>query len=128
MGGIRIKTKNRFENTTRYFNKLKGSDLRIYNTLKKHGEEGVKILAEATPKRTGLTAESWYYEVKKNSTGYALEFNNSNIQNGVQIAVLLQFGHGTGWGGYVQGVDYINPALSPIFKKISDDIEKELRV
>jgi hypothetical protein len=85
---------------------------------------GVDALAEATPKRTGLTAASWYYTIEKTKDSVAIYWNNSNIQNGVNIAVMLEYGHGTGNGGYVVGRNYITPAIQPIFDKIADEIWK----
>lgn len=84
------------------------------------GAEGVAALAAATPAETGLTAESWTYEVTKEKGGVSINWINTNLRNGTPIAILIQYGHGTGTGGYVAGRDYINPALKPIFDKYSD--------
>lgn len=94
--------------------------------LEYYGQAGVDALSAATPVGTGLTASSWYYEIEKTDDGWNLTWNNSNIQNGIPIAVLIQMGHGTKSGGWVQGIDYINPALQEIFKRFSIDIGKEL--
>lgn len=96
------------------------------SSLAKYGEMGVKALERATPKRTGKTAASWYYEVEKTSSSVTITWSNSNVHEGVVVAVLLQHGHGTGTGGYVRGVDYINPALKPVFDKIVEDVWKEV--
>lgn len=93
--------------------------------LDKYGQEGVMALQENTPKETGLTASSWYYEIVKTNTGYSIQWKNSNIQNGVPIAIILQYGHATGTGGYVEGTDYINPAIGPIFERIAKNAWKE---
>ena len=93
----------------------------------KYGNIGVERLAAATPKDTGTTSESWKYKVKAEDTSISLEFYNSNVNKGVPIAIILQYGHGTGTGGWVEGVDYINPALKPIFEDILEGITKELR-
>lgn len=101
------------------------TDSFVMEILEEMGEEGVKALEEGTPKRTGLTSKSWSYAIEKNSNGYVLYWTNSNkTRDGDLIAVLIQYGHGTGRGGYVVGRDYINPALKPVFDKISDKIEK----
>mgnify|MGYP004506022899 CR=1 FL=1 len=94
--------------------------------LEKYGQKGVEALAEATPKATGKTAASWSYEIKMEKTGAVLSWKNSNVVDGVPIAVILQYGHGTRNGGYVQGVDYINPAMKPVFDAIRDELWKEV--
>ena len=92
----------------------------------KYAKEGVQALSAATPIRTGLTASSWYYEIESNETETAIHWLNSNTNKTIPIALLLQYGHGTNHGGYVQGIDYINPALKPIFDKIADKAWKEV--
>ncbi len=94
--------------------------------LEKYGQKGVEALAEATPKATGKTAASWSYEIKMEKTGAVLSWKNANIVDGVPIAMILQYGHGTRNGGYVQGVDYINPAMKPVFDAIRDELWKEV--
>lgn len=94
--------------------------------LDKYGREGVAALASATPVDTGATANSWNYEIVNKKGVIQLTFNNSNIQNGVPIAIILQYGHGTRNGGWVQGRDYINPAVQPIFDKIANDMWREV--
>lgn len=94
--------------------------------LDKYGREGVAALASATPVDTGLTASSWYYEIVIKDGSATITFYNSNIQNGVPIAIILQYGHGTRNGGWVQGRDYINPAIQPIFDKIANQAWKEV--
>ena len=94
--------------------------------LDRFGREGVAALASATPVDSGLTASSWYYEVTYTKTGAKITFYNSNIQNGVPIAIILQYGHGTGTGGWVEGRDYINPAIQPVFDRIADDAWREV--
>ena len=100
--------------------KIKLSDLDRY------GREGVSALASATPVDTGKTADSWSYEITRSGDRVSLSFNNSNIQNGVPIAIILQYGHATRNGGWVQGRDYINPAIRPIFDKIAEEAWKEV--
>ena len=94
--------------------------------LDRYGREGVAALESATPKDTGLTASSWYYKINRGNGTVSISFHNSNIQNGVPIAIILQYGHGTGTGGWVQGRDYINPVIQPLFDKIADDAWKEV--
>lgn len=94
--------------------------------LKKGGERGVDALAAATPTDTGKTAASWRYRIVKERGSYRIEWWNSNNDRGAVVALLLQYGHGTGTGGYVSGIDYINPALKPIFDQIADDVWKQV--
>lgn len=91
-----------------------------------YGRAGVAALASATPVDSGETAQSWYYEITNKKGSVSISFHNSNIQNGVPIAIILQYGHGTGTGGWVAGRDYINPAIRPIFDQIANDAWKEV--
>lgn len=92
----------------------------------RYGREGVAALSSATPVDTGKTASSWYYQIENKKGSVTISFHNSNIQNGVPIAIILQYGHGTRNGGWVQGRDYINPAIQPIFDRIADSAWKEV--
>lgn len=121
---IRFEHKGNFEKTSLFFKKM--SHLNIMSQLDKYGQEGVRALASATPSRTGKTAASWGYEIRQNGNGYSIVWTNSNINKGVPIAIIIQYGHGTGTGGYVQGLDYINPAIQPVFEDIADRIWKEV--
>lgn len=121
---IRFRHKGDFEKATRYLEKVKGA-VRL-SSFDKYGREGVAALASATPVDTGKTANSWNYEIVNEKGSVTISFTNSNIQNGVPIAIILQYGHGTGTGGWVQGRDYINPAVRPIFDKIVDEAWKEV--
>ena len=94
--------------------------------LDKYGREGVAALSSATPVDSGLTAKSWYYKIERTNGSVMISYYNSNIQNGVPIAVIIQYGHGTRNGGWVQGRDYINPAVRPIFDKIANDAWREV--
>ncbi len=96
-------------------------------TLENYGKLGVEALSMATPVDTGVTAQSWYFKIKKDSNGATIQFYNSNVNDGVPIAVILQYGHGTRNGGWVEGQDYINPALAPVVEKILDDLNREVR-
>ena len=121
---ISFKKHGDFKKLTNYLEKAKKN---IHSsTLDKFGCEGVEALSNATPTDTGLTSKSWYYEIKYEKNSVAITFNNSNIQNGVPIAIILQYGHGTRNGGWVQGRDYINPAIQPIFDKIVNEAWKEV--
>lgn len=113
---IGFRQKGDFSKTTKFLTKLKQNvDI---STFEKYGKKGVAALTSATPVDSGLTANSWYYKIEKTNDSISLLFCNSNIQNGVPIAVILQYGHGTRNGGWVQGRDYINPAIQPIFDQI----------
>lgn len=121
---IRFSHKGDFSKTQRFFERVK--EVVRLGDLDKYGREGVAALASATPVDTGLTASSWYYEIEHRSDSATISFHNSNIQNGVPIAIILQYGHGTRNGGWVEGRDYINPAIQPIFDKIANDAWKEV--
>ncbi|QJU22681.1 HK97 gp10 family phage protein [Enterocloster bolteae] len=121
---ITFRQKGDFSKLTRYLEKVK-SVVKL-SDLDKYGKEGVAALASATPVDTGLTASSWSYEIKHKNGTVSISFKNSNIQNGVPIAIILQYGHGTRNGGWVQGRDYINPAIQPIFDKIANDAWREV--
>ena len=94
--------------------------------LDQYGREGVSALASATPVDTGETANSWFYEIEHRNGSSVISFHNSNIQNGVPIAIILQYGHGTGTGGWVEGRDYINPAIRPVFDKLANEAWREV--
>lgn len=121
---ISIRHKGDYGKLTRYLEKVK-STARV-SILDKYGRAGVDALAAATPVDTGLTARSWYYQVESNANSATITFCNSNINRGVPIAIILQYGHGTRNGGWVEGRDYINPAIQPIFDKIVDDAWREV--
>lgn len=97
-----------------------------FSDLDRFGEEGVRLLSESTPKESGVTANSWTYKITRESGRTTLSWYNSNIVNGAQIALLLQYGHGTQNGGYIVGRDYINPAMRPLFDKIANNAWKEV--
>ena len=121
---IGFRQKGDFSKLTNFLEKAKEA-VHLGN-LDEYGREGVAALASATPVDSGLTANSWYYEITNKNGSATISFLNSNIQNGVPIAIILQYGHGTGTGGWVQGRDYINPAIQPIFDKIADEAWKEV--
>lgn len=98
----------------------------IKNVLEKYGDVGVKELSAATPTETGLAASSWSYKVKHRIGSWSIVWSNSDIEDGFPVAVMLQYGHGTRNGGYVEGIDYINPALKPVFDAIAEEAWKEV--
>lgn len=121
---IKFRHKGDFAKTTHYFERAKkGAHLRV---LERYGREGVAALSSATPVDTGRTANSWSYKITYSNGKATISFHNSNIQNGVPIAIILQYGHGTGTGGWVHGRDYINPAIQPVFDKIANDAWREV--
>lgn len=122
---INIRQKGDFKNLSSFLEKTK-EKLNL-GLLDKYGREGVAALQAATPKDTGKTSESWYYEIERKNGSVSLTFHNSNQNKGVPIAIILQYGHATGNGGYVEGIDYINPALRPIFDKIAEEAWKEVK-
>lgn len=121
---ITFKHKGDFSKLTKFLERAKNV-VRI-GDLDKYGREGVAALSAATPVDSGLTASSWNYEIVHKDGSVSITFNNTNIQNGVPIAVILQYGHGTRNGGWVQGRDYINPAIQPIFDRIANDAWREV--
>ena len=121
---IRITTKGDFNNTFKFLNKM--SKFQINKILEKYGKMGVEALRSATPIDSGKTAESWGYEISVGKEGATIHWTNTNQNKGVYIAVILQYGHGTGTGGYVQGIDYINPAIRPVFDKIAEEAWMEV--
>ena len=121
---IRFRQKGDFSKLNRFLEKIK--ETVKLGDLDKYGREGVKALKSATPMDSGLTAESWYYKITREKESVSISFHNSNIQNGVPIAIILQYGHGTGTGGWVEGRDYINPSVQPLFDKIAEDAWKEV--
>ena len=121
---ISFRQKGNFASITERLKRLK--DVTNNRNLDRYGQEGVNALASATPVKTGKTANSWYYEIVHTKESVTIQYKNSNIQNGVPIAVIIQYGHGTGTGGWVQGRDYINPAIRPVFDKIVNDVRREV--
>lgn len=121
---ISFRQKGDFSKLTNYLKKAK-NNVRL-GTLDRYGREGVSALASATPVDSGKTANSWFYEIEQKNGSTIISFHNSNIQNGVPIAIILQYGHGTGTGGWVEGRDYINPAIQPIFDRIANDAWREV--
>lgn len=122
--GISFEATGDFEVTRKWLKRMSSTD--IYNTLERYGSAGVAALAANTPTRSGATAASWTYEIKKDRGTWSIIWGNTNVVTGVPIAILIQVGHGTGTGGYVAGRDYINPALRPIFDQMATEAWKEV--
>jgi hypothetical protein len=121
---ITITQKGSFDRTERYLRRLKTEQL--YATLGRYGSLGVNALSNATPRDSGETAAGWYYSLKVRKGYYSIRWHNRHVENGIPIAVLIQYGHGTGTGGYVQGRDFIMPAIRPIFDMIAAEAWKEV--
>ena len=121
---VTFKHRGNFNNLEKFLNKVRGST--YLNMLNKYGEAGVKALADATPVDSGKTAECWTFEISRTQNRTTLSWLNTNVNEGVNIAVILQYGHGTGTGGYVEGRDYINPAIRPVFDKIAEEAWREV--
>ena len=121
---ISLRHKGDFSKLTSFLERAKQT-VRI-GDLDRYGREGVAALASATPVDSGQTANSWYYEIKHEQGSVTISFNNSHFNAGVPIAIILQYGHGPGTGGWVEGRDYINPAIRPIFDKIANDAWREV--
>lgn len=122
---IRFRHSGSFKNTETFFNKLLKKD--FLSNLDKYGKMGVEALSAATPRDTGKTADSWDYSIEESKNGVKIVWTNSNVNKGVNIALLLQYGHGTRNGGYVMGRDYINPAIQPIFEQILESAWGEVK-
>lgn len=121
---LKVVSKGKYQKAKEYLTKLQ-KPINISN-LQKYGDEGVAALMEATPIDTGLTRASWYWRIIEEEGKVKIEFCNSHIEKNVPIAIILQYGHGTGTGGWVEGRDYINPAIQPVFDRIVDSAWKEI--
>lgn len=119
---IEIVSSGSFNRTENFLKRILRGDL--FSVLSQYGQAGVNALANATPVDSGLTAASWTFEVIRTKTSWEIVWRNTNVVAGRPVAILLQYGHGTGTGGYVTGRDYINPAILPIFDKIASDVWK----
>lgn len=121
---IKVRHKGSFNNIEKFFNRYK--DAKFTEILNHVGEQGVEALSLATPKDTGKTASSWYYELEEENGKYKVVWKNSNVHRGINIALIIQTGHGTRNGGYVEGVDYINPALRSVFENMAEEVWREV--
>ena len=122
--GISFNHTGNFSKTLQFLNIITKKE--YLNKLNQYGLKGVQALSAATPKRTGLTAASWTYKIEEDDGKVTMTWFNLNVQNGVQIAVILDYGHGTGRGTFVQGRRYISPAIQPVFDQIANDVWKEV--
>ena len=120
---VKVKVKGSYDRTKSWLARLRYN--KFLEKLERYGQEGVDALSIATPVDTGKTAASWDYEIHYEKGSVKIVWTNSNKNKGIPVAILIQYGHGTGTGGYVQGIDYINPALKPIFDKIAEEIWAE---
>ena len=120
MGGITLEASGNYSQTTTWLQRI--GRMSIEQQLRRYGLKGVKALAPSTPVGTGKTASSWSYTVSQKGDNWVLSWNNSNIVRGTPIAIILQYGHVTGTGGWVQGRDYINPAIKPIMDEIAEGV------
>lgn len=121
---VHVKSQGNFDHLRTYLKSVK--EQKLLRVLDEYGKKGVLLLIANTPHRSGLTAQSWYYYIQRNGSGYDLVWANRNVKDGVNVAVLLQYGHATGTGGYVPSVDYINPALKPLMRELVDQMFKEV--
>jgi hypothetical protein len=121
---IKITSTGDFSRTFKFLEKMKNRNIR--QLLEKYANQGVSALSSATPVDSGLTANSWTYSIEVSGESAKIYWSNTNTNKGVNIALILQYGHGTGTGGYVQGRDYINPAMRPVFDKIAEEAWMEV--
>jgi hypothetical protein len=121
---ITFSHKGDFQKTDRLFHRI--IERHYMHKLAKYGEKGVMALSAATPNDSGKTAEAWSYEISEGDGSLSVYWKNSNVNDGVNIAIILQYGHGTRNGGYVEGRDYINPAIQPVFDAMADEAWKEV--
>jgi hypothetical protein len=121
---IRLTSKGNYDNTARWLKRLGSQD--TFANLDKYGRDGVRALQKATPVDSGITADSWEYRIIRSKTRPGIEWYNTNVVSGASVAIMIQYGHGTGTGGYVQGKDYINPAMRPVFDQIVEAFWKEV--
>ena len=120
---IKMTNRGSFKNAERFFDNSKDLSRRLRTAFERYGAQGVEALQSATPKDSGLTAGSWSYTIED----WGIGISNSNIQEGYSVALLIQYGHATKGGGYVEGIDFINPALRPVFDQIAEECWKEVR-
>lgn len=121
---ITFRSVGKWERTFRFLKR--NQKLSVSEVLEREAKKGVIALKSSTPVETGLTSNSWTYEVERNRNGARIIWSNTNTNGGYNIAIILQYGHGTGTGGYVAGTDYINPAIRPVFDEIADTVWKEV--
>lgn len=119
---IRFSHKGNFAKTEKFLSRRRN----YRQILTRYAEQGLTVLKSQTPVDTGESSDSWYYEIESKNSGYSIVWKNRHVtESGVPVVILLQYGHGTGSGGYVEGIDFINPAMRPLFDKIAEDLWKE---
>lgn len=121
---ITFKMKGDFKHSENFFNRVLKRDL--YSKLEPYAQRGLEALKDHTPVDSGRTAESWDYKIIHSKNFVRIIWTNSNTVNDVPLAVMIQYGHATGGGGYVEGIDFINPALRPLFREIADSVWREV--
>ena len=121
---IKVEAKGNFDKTEKFLKKMSKREVR--STLNKYGERGVALLSQATPVRSGRTASSWSFKINSSGGRYEIIWSNSNVNRGVNIAMIIQYGHGTRNGGYVQGIDYINPVTAQVFEEMANELWREV--
>lgn len=121
---IRIRSKGSFRNTEKFLETMDRRE--IFKSLEAYGREGVSALELYTPMDSGITAASWDFEVTETDSTYSITWSNSHVVAGMPLVIMLQYGHGTGTGGWVRGRDFINPAIQPVFDRIADEVWKEV--
>lgn len=121
---IKVRHRGNFNNLERFFNNVKGRH--YLNILEKYGELGVEALKSSTPVDSGKTADSWTFEITRGKDSTSIGFLNTNVNDGVNIALILRYGHGTRTGGFVSGRDYISPAIQPVFDELAEAMWKEV--
>lgn len=119
---ITIVTKGDWKKTEQYLRRLQHQN--FYAGLDSLAQQGVQALASATPVDSGLASNSWDYEIEVKRSSCSIRWLNHDVENGFPVAIMIQYGHGTGTGGYVQGIDYINPAIRPVFDAIAEQVWK----
>ena len=121
---IKVEAKGNFDKTEKFLKKMSKREVR--STLNKYGERGVALLSQATPVRSGRTASSWSFKINSSGGRYEIIWSNSNVNRGVNIAMIIQYGHGTRNGGYVHGIDYINPVTAQVFEEMANELWREV--
>jgi hypothetical protein len=122
---ITVQSSGSFQKTEKFLSYMQSGS--VFQILDSYGRQGVEALSRATPKDTGLTAESWYYEVINRKGRHQIIWRNKNVVDGLPVAIIIQYGHGTGTGGWVEGKDYINPAIYPLFDKMAKDVWERVK-
>jgi hypothetical protein len=124
---VSFTTKGSFKNTEKFLKEMQNIQSTIHRVVEREAQRGVQALIAATPKDSGIAASSWGYKIVQNGRRTSIVWTNRDVENGFPVAIMLQYGYGTGSGGYVQGRDYINPAMKPIFESIANNVWKAVK-